>query len=238
MQLPSYYLPRPDADWGAETIASFEQLYTQAVEPGTGEWIDYRLPAPKWQFLCHLCDRRHVVLHGSGNPDIAEFEPRQSNDMNAFGNRRAVYAASDGIWAMFFAIADRDHGVTSLGSACFHVVEPGQESGPHSGTYSGTYSGPYYLFSINGDALPHAPWRNGTIYILPGETFERQPHVRLRGVEVDSAQWASLVPVRPLARLAVAPEDFPFLAQIHPHDPAVIRERALADPDGFPWVDV
>jgi hypothetical protein len=226
MNLPSYFEPRPDADWGAETVASFEQLYTQAVEHGSGAVIDYALAAPKWQFLCYLGDRKKIVLHGSGNPNIAEFEPRQSNDVNEFGNRRAVYAASDGIWPMFFAIVDRDHGVTSLTNSCFRIVEPGQESGP------------YYFFSINGDALPHAPWRAGMIYVLPGDTFEQQRRVRIRGVEIDLAQWASLVPVKPLARLAVRPDDFPFLSHIHPHDPAVIRERARADPDGFPWIDV
>ena len=46
------------------------------------------------------------MLHGSGTGDIAKFEPRQSNDIEEFGNRRAVYAASDGLWAMYFAIVE------------------------------------------------------------------------------------------------------------------------------------
>src|SRR5262249_6908784 len=96
---------------------------------------------------------------------------------------------------------------------------------------------PYYFFSINGDALPHSPWRNGTIYLLPGDSFEQQPRQLYRGFEIEPAQWASLTPVKPLAKLAVHPEDFPFLAQIVPHNPAVLRERALADPEGFPWLD-
>ena len=33
------------------------------------------------------------------------------------------------------------------------------------------------------------------------------------------------------------PADFPFLADIRPHDPARVRELARSDPDGFPWVD-
>jgi hypothetical protein len=38
-----------------------------------------------------------------------------------------------------------------------------------------------------------------------------------------------------LAKLSVEPEDFPFLGQVTGHDPALLRERALADPEGFPW---
>lgn len=225
MQLPAYYLAQPDADWGAETLASFERLYAEAVAPGNGAEIAYTLPAPKWQFLCYLCDHKGVVLHGSGSPNTIEFEPRQSNDVIAFGNRRAVYAASDGIWPLYFAIVDRERYVTSLVNSCFRIIEAAERSAP------------YYYFSINGDALPHAPWREGTIYLLPGDSFEQQPRQRSRGVEIELAQWASLTPVKPLAKLPVKPEDFPFLTQIRPHDPAALRARVLADPEGFPWLE-
>ena len=204
MDLPTHFLPQPTADWGDETIASFEKLFAEAVERGAGEAIDYTLNAPKWQFLCYLCDHKNILLHGSGNADIAEFETRKSQDVNEFGNRQAVYAASDGIWPIYFAVMDRENYVTSLVNSCVRVIEEGEKRGP------------YYFFSINGDALPHQPWRNGTIYLLPADTFEKQPRAQYRGMEIDLAQWASLVPVRPLAKLAVAPEDFPFLAQILP----------------------
>src|SRR5690242_11648722 len=104
MQMPAHFLPQPEADWGAETLAAFERLYAQTVEPGKGAEIAYPLSAPKWQFLRYLAERKNVLIHGTGNPDIAEFEPRQSNDIEEFGNRRAVYAASDGIWALYFAV--------------------------------------------------------------------------------------------------------------------------------------
>jgi hypothetical protein len=50
-------------------------------------------------------------------------------------------------------------------------------------------------------------------------------------------QWASLEPVRPLARLNVTPADFPFLAKVRGHDHTILRERIMRDPEGFPWVD-
>jgi hypothetical protein len=51
------------------------------------------------------------------------------------------------------------------------------------------------------------------------------------------AQWASLVPVQPLAQVAVSPADFPFLTQIRAHDTAMVHQRADRNPKGFSWVD-
>jgi hypothetical protein len=225
VQLSAYFSRRPAPEPDADTSASFDRLFEETVEHGIGKEIDYKLQAPKWQFLSYVCDHKGILLHGSGNPDIEEFEPRQSNDIGEFGNRRAVYAASDGLWAMYFAIVDRDRYVTSLMNACFKVMEDGE------------WSEPYYLFSVNGDALAHEPWRRGTVYLLPRATFEQQPPGDYAGVKMAIEQWASLVQVKPLARLAVGPEDFPLLSKIYPHDPKVISTRAAQDPEGFPWMD-
>jgi hypothetical protein len=188
--------------------------------------IEYTLAAPKWQFLCYLSDHKLIVLHGSGRADIREFEPRQSNDIAEFGNRRAVYAASDGIWPIYFAIMDRDHGVTSLVNGCARVIGA-----------DGSRSEPLYFFSINADALPRQPWRRGIIYLLPRQSFEQQPLQPYAGLQLEIPQWASPAPVRPLAQLPVEPSDFPFLEQLHGHDPRIVQERAARDPDGFPWLD-
>jgi hypothetical protein len=226
MQLPSYLETRPPMDLDPEAGAAFERLYTAVVEHGTGAAIPYDLAAPKWQFLCYLTDNKGVLVHGSPNPDIEEFEPRQSDDVGEFGNRKAVYAASDALWAMYFAVIDRSRGVNSLHNACFRVMQE-----------DGSKSAPYYFFSINSDALSHQPWCNGTIYLLPRAGFEPQPPVTLRGMTGEIQQWASLAPVRPLARLPITPADFPFLPQIRGHHHATLRARIMTDPEGFPWVD-
>jgi hypothetical protein len=224
--LPAHYLPRPPMPLGAATIAAFEGLFVSSVARGGGARIHYELPVPKWQFLCYLADTKPIVLHGSGDPRIAEFEPRQSNDTEAFGNRRAVYAARDGLWPMYFAIVDRERYRMGLMNAAMRVMKPPEAAGS------------YYYFSIGGPDLPSDPWRSGTIYLLPDATFEQQQIEQWHNLGVESTQVASLVPVPPLARLAIEPDDFPFLQQIRRHDPATIRARALADPDGFPWLDV
>jgi len=226
IQLPSYFPPRPPMDLDASTVAAFDRLLAEAVENGSGATIDYTLAAPKWQFLCYLCEAKDLLLHGSANPNIEEFEPRQSNDSQEFGNRKAVYAASDGIWPMYFAIANRDGPVTSLTNACFRLLQE-----------DGTWSIPYYFFSINNDAFEQNPWRNGTVYILPRATFEQQEPDDFEGITAESEQWASLVAVKPLAKLHITPDDFPFLSQVRAHNNRIQGERIRRNPNGFPWLD-
>jgi hypothetical protein len=225
MQLPSYYLQRPPMQLDATTRAACDALLAHSLaHPGTD--LTDQLPVPAWQFLSYLTDEHAIVLHGSSNPAISTFTPRKSNDSNPFGNRCRIYAASDGIWPMFFAILDRSHYSLSLLNTCFRLVEP-----------NGTHSDPYYFFSISKSALPHRPWGQGTIYILPRSTFEPHPPSTKNGLAYQSQEWASATPVAPYARVTIEPEDFPFLAQIRGHDLEVIQQRVQADPDGWPWLD-
>jgi hypothetical protein len=226
MDLPNYYLPRPPLQLDPATIAAYEALWahiTTAREPAE---LPYALSTPRWQFLSYLADRKPVLLHGSGNPDIAAFEPRQPADFIAFGNRAAVYAASDGIWPIYYAILDRDQYPMSLTNACIRVATPTGELGE-----------PFYFFSISQTALQHHPWRTGMVYILPRTTFEPHPPIQSGNSSIHVMQWASPTPVAPLAKLRVTPADFPFLDQIRGHDDLIQQQRARANPDGFPWVD-
>ena len=73
------------------------------------------------------------------------------------------------------------------------------------------------------------------VYILPGETFATQPSLRFGPYEVRIPQLASLVPVRPIAKLEVSPEDFPFLNDIRGLDDARLQEYGEAMQSGAPW---
>jgi hypothetical protein len=64
----------------------------------------------------------------------------------------------------------------------------------------------FYFFSVSGGL----EWTDGLVYVLPRRPFERV---------AGSAEWTSTEPVRPLATLPVAPEDFPFRE-------AVLRHRS------------
>jgi len=202
--------------------ASFDRTWDRGIASGDGPMVEVE-PALRWQFLCHLADARGFVLHGSGDSGIDVFEPRQAVDLSAFGNQKAVYAAGDGIWAMFFAIVDRDR-VPSVTNACVRLADA-----------AGRVSPPRYVFSISQSALPNRPWRSGTVYVLPGDSFTLQPPLRYGEFEVRIPQLASLVAVRPLARVAVEPADFPFLPQIRGHDDDRLAEYARALETGAPW---
>jgi hypothetical protein len=223
MMLPDYWLTRPTPHIDESAQTAFDELWDATLHIGGCPTIEFTLPFPKWQFLCHLADHHDLAMHGSGNPDIALFEPRQSNDLNEFGNQKAVYAAADGLWAMFFAIVDRDR-VNSITNACVRLAD---------GT--GTLHGPFYVFSVSQSALPHQPWRTGTVYLLPRSTFTTQPPIDFGPTKVHIAQLASLAPVQPLAKLTIVPADFPFLMQIRGHDDERLQEYATALQTGAPW---
>jgi hypothetical protein len=223
MILPDYWLTRPSVEFDESAKEAFDELLNTTLSSGECPTIAFTLSWPKWQFLCHLADRHDIALHGSGDPNIALFEPRQSNDLNDFGNQKAVYAASDGLWAMFFAIVDRDR-VKSITNACVRLAED-----------TGTFHGPYYVFSVSQSALPNQPWRTGTVYLLPRRTFTVQSPMAFGSYQVHIAQLASFEPVQPLAKLTITPEDFPFLQQIRGHDDQRLQEYATALQTGAPW---
>ena len=223
MMLPDYWLTRPSVNFDERVQDAFDELLNRTLSIGACPTIEFTLPWPKWQFLCYLTDHHNIAMHGSGNPDIGLFEPRQSNDLNEFGNQKAVYAASDGLWAMFFAIVDRGR-VMSVTNACVRLADE-----------TGTIHGPYYVFSVSQSALSSQPWRTGTVYLLPRSTFTVQSPIAFGSNQVRIAQLASFVAVEPLAKLTVTPADFPFLMQIRGHDDERLQEYATALQTGAPW---
>lgn len=224
MILPNYWLTRPSVNATIEARRAFDELLSTVLNTNGCPVIQCTFQYPKWQFLCHVADHHNIALHGSGEPDISIFEPRQTNDLNSFGNQKAVYATSDGIWAMFFAIVDRHRFAMSVTNACVRVADA-----------SGKVHGPYYVFSVSHSALAHQPWRTGTVYILPRKPFEPQPPMVLGPSKVHIAQLASTLPVEPLAKLTVTPADFPFLKQVRGHDDRRLQEYATALQTGAPW---
>jgi len=226
MMLPDYWLQRPILEIDSKTRADFDRLLAKVKISGIITQIDYNFPAPKWQFLCYLADHHGVVLHGTGDSYIQVFEPRPSNDLSEFGAQTAVYAAGDGLWAMFFAILDRSHFPITTSNACIRLVDE-----------AGQVSEPRYVFSISETALSQRPWREGVVYLLPGDTFVNQPPLQFGPYEVRIPQLASLVPVRPFARLEVEPEDFPLLKDIRGLDDTRLAEYGQAMQTGAPWPD-
>jgi hypothetical protein len=224
MMLPNYWLRRPNIELDSSALFSLNHLFETVMAAGNCIRIDYTLPIPKWQFLCYLADQPGVTLHGTGDPNIQVFEPRKSNDLTDFGAQTAVYAAGDGLWAMFFAILDRTLYPMATSNACVRLADEG-----------GVVSEPFYVFSISQNSLHKQPWRNGSVYLLPSETFIYQPSLRFGPYEARIPQMASLSQVIPFARLDVTPEDFPFLKDIRGLDDARLEEYGRAMQTGAPW---
>lgn len=211
--------PEPISEQAAR---EFDQLLAQLDgAPGVVD-LTGQTARPSWQLLVHAAQTGRFALHGSAQADIEEFEPRQSIDVDEFGNRCGVYAASDGLWPFYFAIVDRSR-VPSLINAAFTRIDPvTRAEGPAE-----------YFFSVASDDA--APWRTGTVYLLPFEGFERQPELQTNEGLIRTRQLFNPTSVRPVAKVTVTPEEFPLLDQIRFHDPEQILARAKADPAGFPW---
>ncbi len=224
IQAPSFLLPCPLFDMIPEKQDAFEQVLHSTPR---GDFIDYCIPYPKWQFLSYLCETREWVLHGSQHSHIDEVEPRQANDKKAFSNQQAIYATTDGIWAIYFAILDREkYPEMSLFNSCLRARIAADQ-----------LSAPLYFFSITHSVLLQKPWGEGVIYILPRHSFEQEAPQQVQGMEIVFPHWIGRLPTKPIAKLRVGPQDFPFLEQLHGHNNEKLVQLAMADPNGFPWPD-
>jgi hypothetical protein len=215
-------MERPPLGLDRSTQSAIEE-YLSLGQPDADAILRARRDVTPWQFLCGLAERRDIAFHGTGDPNIEAFEPREPIDFAPFGQQKAVFATSDPIWAMFYAIVDRDRYDLTLNNGCILLIDP---PGP-----------PHYYFSISRTELPRRPWRTGYVYFLPAESFVEQPAGTYAGHAARIPQLASPVAVRPFARLQVEPDDFPFLAQIRGHEDDRLDEYAQAVMAAAAWPD-
>ena len=229
--LPDYWMERPPLSLDGSTHAAVDDFLSllQAEGPGgpldVGPILRANGGIAPWHFLCGLAERREIAFHGTGDPGIESFEPREPIDFAPFGAQKAVFATTDPIWAMFYAIVDRDRYRLTLNNGCILLL----------GADGARLGLPHYYFSITRGALGEQPWRTGYVYLLPAETFVGQPAATYAGHAARVPQLASPVAVEPFARLQVAPDDFPFLAQIRGHEDERLAEYAQAVMTAAPW---
>ena len=193
-------LPQVDVVYDEAKLQAFESLYERTIASGQGSEIEYDLSYPKHEFLRFLVEFKGLLMHGSNNADIDVMNPvRFSTDAGAPGNVSGVYAAKDHLQPMFFAIVNRRR--------CFGLTN-GFMDRKEDGTFTvgeeevGVHSR-FYFLSIDYKGLLRDPWCSGTVYILPPETFTFW-----------GGQYTSRVPVKPLMKIAIHPEDHPLLSEI------------------------
>jgi hypothetical protein len=186
VRLPS--LPSPDVD--PKTEARFAAAADALLAAET-----VVVPEPRLDFFCWLAEHRDVVFHGSPHDDLHELSTeRRSRDTTAWGNQQAVYASTDPVWAIYFACLRRDRGWTGTRNASL-----GRAGGP-------LYPRRYSFAHNRGSASPDR-FGVGSLYLLSPLGFVSDEP--LAGA-IDTAHLVSRKPVRPLARIEVTPEDFPF----------------------------
>jgi hypothetical protein len=193
------FLWAPVISLNAHAISQFDRLVANQVQSTPPAIIHYILPHPKYFFLQYLLDQGYL-LYGTKSSNIDVLEPREQINWN--GNSiRAVFAARDIFWSMYFALLNRSALTGSLRNGCFLV-----ERAPFQVER-------FYFFSVNQENLASDIWSDGFIYVLPGDSF----HPTTNG-PVRFDEWASKEPVPIVARLAVTSGDFPFLHRVSGHE--------------------
>lgn len=208
----------PSLDLSHDEVVRYRELLASIERNPDGGWLELE-ERPRWKFVEWLTRQERVVFHGSPKPDIEVFAPVRRSveimDHAGTGNLAAVYGTTFGLWATWFAVLDRS---SLQGSIQNGVLRWNDRSGRELDVYH---------FSVHHTHLGDDIWRSGTLYLLPRDSF--RPNWLVPGGP-SSGEWASPQDVRPLKRLAVDPEDFPFRSQVGGHDDAeLIRAGELSE---------
>jgi hypothetical protein len=190
---------------------AYEEFTSRYVDPPGSPAPLRQPPHDMSTYLRWLGTRRQVLFHGSQREDLSELGPgRESSDSTEFGNQRAVFASDDPIWAMWFALLIRGPGFRSTRNGVWSV--------------RGSRNHRQYFFSVDSDQPDADVLAHGWMYVLPRDGFTAEaPFAGL----LQSGQWVNPNPVRPLARIAVTPADFPFAALVGRHSSAESMIRTL-----------
>ena len=200
-----------------DELVRFRKLRDAIEHEADGGWLELE-DRPRWPFVEWLTREGTVIFHGSPKPDIDVFTPVRSSvelmDQAGTGNLAAVYGTSYGLWAMWFAVLDRSRLQGSIRNGVLRWTDRGGR--PLD----------VYHFSVHHEHVGEDIWRSGTLYLLPRRPFH--PNSFLPGGP-PSGEWASPEEVEPLKRIAVDPDDFPFVKQVGGHDDTeLIRADGLA----------
>lgn len=178
------------------TAVEFAAMLDCATSDPAQAVVEYTSSAPKHLFVRWLAEERGYLLHGSNNHAIERFEPRAQSDAEQRATR-AVFAAADGLWPMFFAIVDRS-----------------RRHSLRNGFWRDADGRRHYNFAVDEQTLAGGHFVTGAIYVLAADGFS--PCVADDGTTTE--EWLCPRPVVPLARVVVDSADFPFLDDITSFD--------------------
>lgn len=184
----------PRFDYAEEERQAYDRMFEEAITQGG--LIAYHAPYPKQRFIQYVSETKDVVLHGSNQKQIEEFEPRQQTLYNGVMTQ-SVFATKDGVWPLFYAVLDKSKITINFRNGSLRT-QGGRSR--------------YHYYSLDEQTATKRPWTSGMLYFLPGETFVKSGH----GM-IEFEEWVSAVPVKPLAKLEVDPQDFYFINKVTMH---------------------
>lgn len=208
----------PPAPLDPETARRFDD-YTETWMGRAGSPPLLRPPGSALAYLRWLAEQHEPLFHGSHRDGIGALRPdRESRATTPFGDQEGVFASDDPVWAMWFALLTH---------------QPGFQSTRNGAWFFGSRDlKRFYLFSVNRGAPDEGLLSDGWLYLLPRDGFRHEPRI---GGLLWSSQWVNPGLVRPMARIAVSPEDFPFADCIGRHDPdeSMLRTLLRASADWY-----
>lgn len=176
------------------------------------------LPLPKWRFLAYLCDHKGLLAHGSDRTDLTELIPvaKQRGDLTEFGNATQIFATPDALWAMWFALLNRNMKYGGTANGCTrHEDEDGR-----------VYK--TYWFSVAHENITEdQPLTDGMVYLVRPDSF----------LDKNGEEWGSKVTVAPIAKLSVSPDDWPLANAILGFERERLWDRLEDTPELFPYFD-
>lgn len=188
------FFPSPRFVISPEEVILFNQLF-ESAKASPDKKINYNLPIPKYKFLRYLSDNKQVLFHGSNNPLIQTFEPREQTLFDGTMDK-AIFATKDPIWSTFFAIFNKKNLIGSI----------------RNGTITANRKQHYHFYSLTELTFKKNPWTNGTVYLLPEQSFS---HISKGHLQFD--EWVCRETVVPIVKIEVEPTDFYFLTKVACH---------------------
>ncbi|MBV7334601.1 HEAT repeat domain-containing protein [Chloroflexi bacterium TSY] len=217
---PHHFYIQKDVLFDETKLHIFEELYHQTLARGRGSEVDYQLLYPKHEFLRYLVQYQGLFMHGSKTTDIDILRPfRYGVDGADHGNVNGVYADQGYMRPIYFATI---HGGRCFGqiNGFFELTEDGQVSLEGDQGFERRY----YKLCMGVNGLRRNPWNHGMVYALPPDTFEFWN------------EWTSRVPVPPVMKLAVTPEDLPLLNQVWGIDSHMPGDNWVRPDEPFPFL--
>ena len=146
--------------------------------------------ASLWEFLTWLTAHQPVLLHGSNRAGLRTLRADRSglNSLHAGGDRVGIFATTDAMLAIFYAILDTRRSLNrSSNSNRLETTRPAERR---------------RVLATDFPSLADRPFCSGTVYVVPRDGF------------VLEQEWAHPGPLTVRAAFPVEPHDLPILDHV------------------------